>query len=180
MPPIALLKKVLRIITALPRSSRVFNARFAKSLLYRQQHVQCLTSVAWILCGKNTAEALKPTEDKKVGKWKASANRNSIWKAKKERKAKKDANRPKRPPGTFFVFLEEFRATFKREHPNVKAILVVGKATGEKWKSMSMDDEASAETKVAKRKADYEKRMNLYNKKQVNKHCFALLLDLLD
>ncbi|XP_022745500.1 high mobility group B protein 1-like isoform X2 [Durio zibethinus] len=103
---------------------------------------------------------------RKVGKRKASVDRSSIRKAKKERKAKKDPNRPKRPPSAFFVFLEEFRATFKREHPNVKAVSAVGKAAGEKWKSMSVDEKAVYEAKAAKRKADYEKQMNLYNKKQ--------------
>ncbi|XP_022745501.1 high mobility group B protein 1-like isoform X3 [Durio zibethinus] len=115
---------------------------------------------------KNPAESLKPAENKKVGKRKASVDRSSIRKAKKERKAKKDPNRPKRPPSAFFVFLEEFRATFKREHPNVKAVSAVGKAAGEKWKSMSVDEKAVYEAKAAKRKADYEKQMNLYNKKQ--------------
>ncbi|XWS59952.1 hypothetical protein CRYUN_Cryun08bG0166400 [Craigia yunnanensis] len=115
---------------------------------------------------KNTAEALKPADDRKVGKRKAPVDRSNLGKAKKERKAKKDPNRPKRPPSAFFVFLEEFRATFKREHPNVKAVSAVGKAAGEKWKSMSVDEKSVYEAKAAKRKTDYEKQMNHYNKKQ--------------
>ncbi|WRX24628.1 High mobility group box domain - like 7 [Theobroma cacao] len=35
---------------------------------------------------------------------------------------------------------EEFRATFKKENPNVKAVSAVGKAAGEKWKSLSEDE----------------------------------------
>lgn len=31
----------------------------------------------------------------------------------------------------------EFRATFKEEHPDVKGVTAVGKAGGERWKSMS-------------------------------------------
>ncbi|MCI30069.1 high mobility group B protein 1-like, partial [Trifolium medium] len=56
---------------------------------------------------------------------------------KKEKKAKKDPNKPKRPPSAFFVFLEDFRKTFKAENPNVKAVSAVGKAGGEKWKSLT-------------------------------------------
>ncbi|XVE62038.1 hypothetical protein DITRI_Ditri06bG0086800 [Diplodiscus trichospermus] len=118
---------------------------------------------------RNTAEALKPADDRKFGKRKAPVDRSNKLKAQKEKKAKKDPNRPKRPPSAFFVFLEEFRATFKRENPNVKAVSAVGKAGGAKWKSMSVDEKAVYEAKAAKRKADYEKQMNVYNKKQVNK-----------
>lgn len=40
----------------------------------------------------------------------------SCVKAKKE----KDPNEPKRPPTAFFLFMEEFRATFKKANPNSK------------------------------------------------------------
>ncbi|KAK7349843.1 hypothetical protein VNO77_07597 [Canavalia gladiata] len=117
---------------------------------------------------KTSKEALKPVDDRKVGKRKASSRpeRSSAPKAKKEKKAKKDPNKPKRPPSAFFVFLEEFRKTFKAENPGVKAVSAVGKAGGEKWKSMTNAEKAPYEAKAAKRKADYEKLMNAYNKKQ--------------
>ncbi|GLT92690.1 hypothetical protein SLE2022_105160 [Rubroshorea leprosula] len=115
---------------------------------------------------KNTKDALKPADDRKVGKRKAAVDKSSQPKAKKEKKAQKDPNKPKRPPSAFFVFLEEFRSTFKKEHPNVKAVSAVGKAAGEKWKSMSEDEKAAYEAKAAKRKVEYEKQMNAYNKKQ--------------
>ncbi|PIN25027.1 HMG box-containing protein [Handroanthus impetiginosus] len=114
---------------------------------------------------KETKETLKPVDDKKVGKRKAPPKADKK-KAKKEKKAKKDPNKPKRPPSAFFVFLEEFRKTFKKENPNVKAVSAVGKAGGEKWKSMSDAEKAPYEAKAAKRKAEYEKLMNAYNKKQ--------------
>nr|GMC95384.1 high mobility group B protein 1 [Ipomoea batatas]GMC99697.1 high mobility group B protein 1 [Ipomoea batatas] len=85
---------------------------------------------------KETKAALKPVvDDRKAGKRKA-AQKADKGKA-KEKKAKKDPNKPKRPPSAFFVFLEEFRKTFKKENPNVKAVSAVGKAGGEKWKSMT-------------------------------------------
>uniref|UniRef100_I1J7A9 HMG box domain-containing protein n=1 Tax=Glycine max TaxID=3847 RepID=I1J7A9_SOYBN len=82
-------------------------------------------------------ESLKPVDDRKVGKRKASGKPEKSRAPKKEKKAKKDPNKPKRPPSAFFVFLEEFRKTFKAENPLVKAVSVVGKAGGEKWKSLS-------------------------------------------
>lgn len=88
---------------------------------------------------KESKEVSKAVEDKKVGKRKAAAKPDNAGKrqAKKGKAAKKDPNKPKRPPSAFFVFLEEFRKTFKKENPNVKAVSAVGKAGGAKWKSMS-------------------------------------------
>ncbi|KAH8496905.1 hypothetical protein Peur_054514 [Populus x canadensis] len=123
--------------------------------------------------GKGTArtekkEVLVPVEDRKIGKRKAAlkANESSKKRAKKEKITKKDPNKPKRPPSAFFVFLEEFRKVYKQEHPNVKAVSAVGKAGGEKWKSLSAAEKAPYEAKAAKRKSDYEKLMTAYNKKQ--------------
>ncbi|KAI3507354.1 hypothetical protein L1887_22333 [Cichorium endivia] len=110
-------------------------------------------------------DSLKPVDDKKVGKRKAPAK--AVGKSKgKAGKAAKDPNKPKRPPSAFFVFLEEFRKTFKKENPTVKAVSAVGKAGGEKWKSLSAAEKAPYEAKAAKRKIDYEKLMTAYNKKQ--------------
>ena len=105
-------------------------------------------------------------DDRTVGKRKAAAKASGKGPAKKGRLAKKDPNKPKRPPSAFFVFLEEFRTTFKKANPNVKAVSAVGKAGGEKWKSLSPAEKAPYEARAAKRKSDYEKLMNSYNKKQ--------------
>ncbi|XP_058109107.1 high mobility group B protein 1 isoform X2 [Magnolia sinica] len=117
---------------------------------------------------KETKEALKPVEDRKVGKRKAAikVDKSSTKRGKKEKTAKKDPNKPKRPPSAFFVFLEEFRKIYKQEHPNVKAVSAVGKAGGEKWKSMSDAEKAPFEAKAAKKKGEYEKLISAYNKKQ--------------
>ncbi|KAL5556345.1 hypothetical protein UlMin_038581 [Ulmus minor] len=61
---------------------------------------------------------------------------------------------------------EEFRKQFSKDNPNNKVVSVVGKAAGEKWKSMSDADKAPYVAKAVKRKADYEKDMKAYNKKQ--------------
>ncbi|KAJ4720055.1 High mobility group B protein [Melia azedarach] len=103
-----------------------------------------------------------------VGKRKAAlrAGKSSSKRAKNVKSAKKDPNKPKRPPSAFFVFLEEFRKVYKQEHPNIKAVSAVGKAGGEKWKSLTDSEKAPYEAKAAKRKSDYEKLMTAYNKKR--------------
>ncbi|KAJ8435814.1 hypothetical protein Cgig2_024797 [Carnegiea gigantea] len=91
---------------------------------------------------------------------------NKLSVKKKPVKKTKDPNKPKRPPSAFFVFMEEFRAQFKEKHPNNKSVAAVGKAAGEKWKSMSDAEKAPYIEKAEKRKKDYEKVMHAYNKKQ--------------
>ncbi|EEE70180.1 hypothetical protein OsJ_30257 [Oryza sativa Japonica Group] len=93
-------------------------------------------------------------------------------------KAEKDPNKPKRPPSAFFVFMEQFRKDYKEKHPNVKQVSVIGKAGGDKWKSMTdairgyvvvavpCKDKAPFVTKAEKLKAEYTKKIDAYNNKQ--------------
>ncbi|AQK80830.1 High mobility group B protein 2, partial [Zea mays] len=57
----------------------------------------------------------------------------------KGRKAKagKDPNKPKRAPNAFFVLMGEFRKEFKEKNPKIKSVAAVGKAVGDRWKSLS-------------------------------------------
>jgi len=86
----------------------------------------------------------------------------------KAAKAKKDPNKPKRPPSAFFVFLEDFRKTFKASHPNNKSISAVGKAGGDKWKSLTEAEKAPYVAKAIARKVEYEKSVKAYNAKQAS------------
>ncbi|KAI4325772.1 hypothetical protein MLD38_031139 [Melastoma candidum] len=81
------------------------------------------------------------------------------------KKAAKDPNKPKRPASAFFVFMEEFRVQYKQKHPNNKSVAAVGKAGGDKWKSMSEADKAPYVAKAEKRKEEYNKKMQAYNKR---------------
>ncbi|KAG0518384.1 hypothetical protein BDA96_09G170800 [Sorghum bicolor] len=84
----------------------------------------------------------------------------------KKGKAQKDPNKPKRPPSAFFVFMEEFRKDYKEKHPNVKQVSVIGKACGDKWKSLSDAEKAPYVSKAEKLKVEYTKKMDAYNNKQ--------------
>ncbi|KAE8099215.1 hypothetical protein FH972_017213 [Carpinus fangiana] len=106
---------------------------------------------------RNTRENLKPVDDRKIGKRKAvaKADKSSKRQPKKQRDAKKDPNKPKRPPSAFFVFLEEFRKDFKKEHPDIKAVSADsarddGEEESDRSKSEVHDDDvvASAESFV--------------------------------
>ncbi|XVF01183.1 hypothetical protein REPUB_Repub04eG0066500 [Reevesia pubescens] len=96
-----------------------------------------------------------------------SANKKPTEKSgKKSVKAAKDPNKPKRPASAFFVFMEEFREQYKRDHPENKSVAAVGKAGGDKWKSLSEAEKKTYVDKAEKRKVEYEKNMKAYNKRQ--------------
>nr|AAC50019.1 high mobility group protein 2 HMG2 [Ipomoea nil] len=107
----------------------------------------------------------------KGGKSKAkSDNKLAVKKrgceTKKSKKSVKDPNKPKRPPSAFFVFMEDFRKTYKEKHPNNKSVAAVGKAGGDKWKQLTDAEKAPFIAKAEKRKQEYEKSMQAYNRKQ--------------
>ncbi|CAJ1942209.1 unnamed protein product [Sphenostylis stenocarpa] len=89
---------------------------------------------------------------------------------KQTKKAAKDPNKPKRPPSAFFVFMSEFRELFKKDHPTNKSVAVVGKAGGDKWKSMSDAEKAPFIARAEKKKEEYEKSISAYNKKLEGKN----------
>ncbi|XP_050206676.1 HMG1/2-like protein [Mercurialis annua] len=80
----------------------------------------------------------------------------------------KDPNAPKRPASAFFVFMEEFRKYFKEKFPDNKAVAAVGKAGGEKWKSLTDAEKAPYAEKALKRKAEYETVLAAYKKQKLN------------
>ncbi|GER49708.1 high mobility group family [Striga asiatica] len=84
---------------------------------------------------------------------------------KKEKQAAKDPNKPKRAPSAFFVFMEGFRQQYKEKHPKNKSVSAVGKAAGEKWKSMTDEEKAPFVAKAEKKKKEYERQMEAYNRK---------------
>ncbi|WOL13434.1 hypothetical protein Cni_G22204 [Canna indica] len=112
--------------------------------------------------GKSKADAPKKAESK------LSVKKGPERASKKPRKSKadKDPNKPKRPPSAFFVFMEEFRKTYKEKHPNNKSVSVVGKAGGDKWKSLSEAEKAPYVAKAAKLKTEYTKKLAAYDRNQ--------------
>ncbi|KAH7860309.1 hypothetical protein Vadar_011955 [Vaccinium darrowii] len=78
---------------------------------------------------------------------------------------KKNSGAPKRPPSAFFVFMDDFRKSYKENFPDNKSVSVVGKAGGEKWKAMSESEKAPYVAKAVKKKAEYEKAKEEFDRK---------------
>ncbi|KAH7432022.1 hypothetical protein KP509_07G004800 [Ceratopteris richardii] len=119
--------------------------------------------------GKGKSSLSKQAEETNLKKKKQIVSKESKAKkpiASRGKKEKKDPNKPKRPPTPFFVFLEEFRKTFVAENPHVKAVAAVGKAGGDKWKTLSDAEKAPYVAKANAKKVEYEKSMKAYSAKQ--------------
>ncbi|CAL9781309.1 DNA-binding protein MNB1B-like [Musa acuminata AAA Group] len=112
--------------------------------------------------GKSKVDAPKKAD----GRLSVKKGPERTGKKPRKTKADKDPNKPKRPPSAFFVFMEEFRKSFKEKNPNNKSVSVVGKAAGDKWKSLSEAEKAPYVAKAAKFKTEYTKKLASYNKNQ--------------
>ncbi|XP_071696224.1 high mobility group B protein 7-like [Rutidosis leptorrhynchoides] len=95
--------------------------------------------------------AKKPAEKKKVIKDKEQPAK----KVKKE----KDPSKPKRPPTAFFLFMDDFRKTYKEAHPDNKKVSMVAKEGGEKWKSMTEEEKKAYNKRAAELKEKYQKAL---------------------
>lgn len=58
----------------------------------------------------------------------------------KKSKAGEAGAKKKRPQTAFFLFMSDFRVEFKASHPDEKGVSAVGKAGGEKWRSMTAEE----------------------------------------
>ncbi|GER28727.1 high-mobility group box 6 [Striga asiatica] len=95
-----------------------------------------------------------PSERKKSKKTESSA---------KNGKTGNNSKKPKRPPTAFFVFMEDFRKSFKESNPDTKGAAKVAKEGGEKWKSMSEEEKKVYVERAAELKAEYEKALEEFN-----------------
>ncbi|CAA7391064.1 unnamed protein product [Spirodela intermedia] len=84
----------------------------------------------------------------------ASAIPKDEGKRKKEKKVKY-SSKPKRPPTAFFLFMDDFRKTFKSANPDCKSVSFVAKEGGEKWKSMTDEEKKPYVDRAAELKVEY-------------------------
>ncbi|KAG2684798.1 hypothetical protein I3760_10G092300 [Carya illinoinensis] len=84
----------------------------------------------------------------------------------KKKNDKYDTNKPKKPPTAFFYFLEDFRKDFQEQNPNVKSMRDIGKACGEKWKTMTYEEKVQYYDIATGKRAEFDKAMADYIKKK--------------
>ncbi|XVF67052.1 hypothetical protein PTKIN_Ptkin10aG0090100 [Pterospermum kingtungense] len=100
-----------------------------------------------------------PTEVKKKPAERKKPTSTEPNPKKKKLKKGKDPNAPKRPPTAFFLFMDDFRKSYKEANPDAKGVTGVAKEGGAKWKSMSEEEKKAYVDKAAELKAEYEKAL---------------------
>ncbi|XP_045826894.1 high mobility group B protein 14 [Trifolium pratense] len=86
----------------------------------------------------------------------------------KKNKQKIDAKKPKKPPTAFFYFLVDFRKEFQDQNPDVKSMRDIGKACGDKWKTMTYEEKVKYYDIATEKRAEFDRAMTEYNKKMEN------------
>ncbi|XP_074316762.1 FACT complex subunit SSRP1 [Silene latifolia] len=86
---------------------------------------------------------------------------------KRKPKRKKDPNAPKKPLTAFLAFSQAERENIKKEHPGI-AFTDVGKALGEKWRSLSAEEKAPYEAKAQVDKTRYNSEKDDYKQSAAN------------
>ncbi|KAL6991425.1 High mobility group B protein 14 [Sarracenia purpurea var. burkii] len=118
------------------------------------------TNGKMVLRIKSTEKAKKRTEQSRP----KSANKPKT--TPKRKAAKVDAKKPKKPPTAFFYFLEDFRKEFKEQNPDVKSMRDIGKACGEKWKTMTYEEKVQYYDIATEKRADFDRAMAEYNRRK--------------
>ncbi|KAG6407651.1 hypothetical protein SASPL_130647 [Salvia splendens] len=96
-------------------------------------------------------------------KKKASAEKKKTKQTDSKPKKAKNPNGKKRPPTAFFLFMNDFRKSFKEANPDCKSVATVAKEGGEKWKSMNDDEKKVYTDRAAELKAEYQKASEAEN-----------------
>ncbi|KAK9150911.1 hypothetical protein Syun_009220 [Stephania yunnanensis] len=84
----------------------------------------------------------------------------------KQKTKKEDPNKPKKPPTAFFYFLEDFRKEYQEQNPDVRSMRDIGKACGDKWKTMTFEDKVKYYDIATEKRAEFEEAMAEYLKKK--------------
>ncbi|KAI4295413.1 hypothetical protein L6164_035461 [Bauhinia variegata] len=83
----------------------------------------------------------------------------------KKNQKKLESKKPKKPPTAFFYFLEDFRKQFQEENPDVKSMRDIGKACGEKWKTMTYEEKVQYYDMATEKRAEFDRAMIEFNKR---------------
>ncbi|XP_073272325.1 cation/H(+) antiporter 15-like isoform X2 [Primulina huaijiensis] len=100
-----------------------------------------------------TALAVKSSKNTKKSLRKANSTKS------KKRAAKFEAMKPKKPPTAFFYFLEDFRKEYQEQNPDIKSMRDIGKACGQKWKTMTYEEKVHYYDVATKKRAEFDGAM---------------------
>ncbi|XP_073016950.1 high mobility group B protein 14-like isoform X1 [Primulina eburnea] len=109
-----------------------------------------------------TALAVKSLKNTK------KSSRKANWTKSKIKAAKFEDMKPKKPPTAFFYFLEDFRKEYQEHNPDVKSMRDIGKACGQKWKTMTYEGKVHYYDVATKKRAEFDRAMADFVKRKKN------------
>ncbi|GAB2296904.1 hypothetical protein Dimus_031006 [Dionaea muscipula] len=112
----------------------------------------------------SSEEEVEDVED--VAATGSSKRRRTASQKRKSNAQKLDSRKPKKPPTAFFYFLEDFRKVYQEQNPKIKSMREIGKAGGEKWKTMAYEEKVQYYDIATTKRAEFDIAMAEYNKKQ--------------
>ncbi|KAK3432793.1 hypothetical protein EUGRSUZ_D00306 [Eucalyptus grandis] len=98
--------------------------------------------------------------------WRPKSGRSVKTAARGKKNVKLDAKMPKKPPTAFFYFLEDFRKDYQEQNPDVKSMRDIGKACGEKWKTMTYEEKVQYYDIATEKRREFDKAMAEYVKRK--------------
>ncbi|XP_020599629.1 high mobility group B protein 14-like [Phalaenopsis equestris] len=154
---------------ALPGKQANTNTNCSRTTIFFDSPTPNLVSSLWILSATNMKDKSKETTPAKQKPKSKALGKKLTRKAKTKKKLTgKDPAKPKKPPTAFFYFLEDFRKTYQKENPDVKSMCEIGKACGEKWKTMTYEEKVAYYDIATEKRAEFEKAMSEYLKMKEN------------
>ncbi|XP_078035176.1 structure specific recognition protein [Augochlora pura] len=109
--------------------------------------------------GKSQKKDKKEKKEKKEKKSKSAKTVSEKPRKPRKQKAERDANKPKRPPTAFMIWLNSAREKIKADNPGI-AVTEIAKKGGEMWRELK--DKSEWEEKAAKAKKEYAASMKEY------------------
>ncbi|XVF87190.1 hypothetical protein PTKIN_Ptkin18bG0099300 [Pterospermum kingtungense] len=119
-----------------------------------------------VLRVKSREKMKRSAEQSVVSEREKRSKSKSRPKPKKKKSSKIDAKMPKKPPTAFFYFLEDFRKEFQEQNPDIKSMRDIGKACGEKWKTMTYDEKVKYYDIATEKRAEFDRAMAEYIKRK--------------
>ncbi|XP_057493660.1 high mobility group B protein 14-like [Actinidia eriantha] len=140
-------------------AKKASKSRKSVSVVSASASAENSTNGKMVLKVKSTGKMKKGTQQSRP-KSASEPKTTPKWKA-----AKLDAKKPKKPPTAFFYFLEDFRKEFQEQNPGVKSMRDIGKACGEKWKTMTYEEKVQYYDVATEKRAGFDRAMVDYNRR---------------
>ncbi|XP_041992646.1 high mobility group B protein 14-like [Salvia splendens] len=113
-------------------------------------------------CSTSSASASSQRKIGLAGDTKKAARKKTA----RKKVSRIDALKPKKPPTAFFYFMEDFRKEYRDANPDIKSMRNIGKACGEKWKTMTYEEKVKYYDIATEKRAEFDIAMTNFTKKK--------------